>query len=885
MEVLMRRASFLLLLSLAAISLKTLAAQETVPQSAAEYFQQGWVYYQAGEMDAAIENFEAAKRLEPDMYPILEGLGHAYFSRGNYDAAIENYTQTIQIRRDLDEEDPLVYASRGGAYFNMGNYDSAIADFSQAIRLNVEEPFYWNNRGEIYRNKGDYDRAIDDFSKAIELNDQYTDAWNNLGLAYYGKGEYDNAIENFTTVIEIDEHHAHAWNNRGGAYLEKGEYDKAIADFSQVLAFDTDYEYAIVYSNRSRAYRSKKEYTKALKDCESALEINPNFTPVINNRAYTCREMGEYQKALDYYRECLEKTQQSINIHDVSVYAWYLAGQVYKEFPYLKGDIKAHKFWSEFAGRSLSLDGISKGISNAEKIRQNMGVQGAHLMTQMIYLYYAGVDFEVTLGSPENAFLYSESLRSRGFLEQLGAEAAIRLKEVTENERTRFTELRAVIEEQQAIINTYNREKLEGEANDRYTAAFQRSKEAEEALAELDKTIGSRIPKYAELRNPKLATLDEVMAYCGEDRAVLEYVLWDDSAYKPIKGYESWDLKGDMPAINSYCLVITKAGLTAVPLEPGFNYAATIKRLRSNINSLKRYYASAREGLYNQLIKPVLHYLQNVKNITIVPDGELAIIPFDMLGEDPDPDSEIEFESKMFGEDYAISLSPSISVSILAQKKGEVQYSSIMFFANDEFQGKVYPDGKHWDNLPGVEEEIKILKDLVERLNMDTTSYFRNNATKEQIQQLSSKAELQKYNIIHFACHGFFNKENPSESGLALYQIDNDGYLTIPDIASLDLDSRIVVLSACETGLAEPRLGEGMVGMVRAFMVAGAENVGVSLWEIDDRSATLFMESLYRKVLEEGKSFREAYKEVKMAFQQEDDLSSPSHWAAFIMYE
>jgi len=876
----MKRTLLLLFFVLVGVSYKTLAEQDGVPRSANDYFQQGRVCYQAGDIDAAIENFEAAKKLAPDMDPILEELGHAYFSCGNFNAAIENYSQAIQIRRDLDIDDgPLVYVGRGSAYFNLGNYDSARADFSQAIRLNADDPSYWNNRGEIYRSKGDYKSAISDFSKAIELKSDYTDALNNLGLAYYGLGENNKAIEKFTRVIELDRRHAHAWNNRGGAYLEKEEYDKAIADFTQVLRFDTNYEYAIVYSNRSRAYLGKKDYQKALEDCKKALEINPDFTPAINNKAQTYQKMGEYKKALEEYRKCLAKTERSININDVSVYAWYLAGQVYNEYPYLKGDLKTNAFWSEFAGSRLALDGISRGISNAEKIRQNMGGQGAGLMAQMIYLYYAGVDFEAVLGSPEKVFLYSESLRSRGFLEQIGAEAAIRLDGVEETERIKFMELRAAIEEQQAIINTYDSTKLEGDDHNRYAEAIFKREKAEKALAELDKTISSHVPKYAGLRNPELATLKDAMDYCGEDRAVLEYVLWDPSSYKPIKGNESWELKGDPPAINSYCLVITKAGLTAVPLEPGFKYSEVIKDLRSNINRPRRDYENSRDDLYNQLIKPVLPYLQNVTNITIVPDGELARIPFDMLREDSDP------KTKMLGEKYAISLSPSISVSILAQKKGDIQYSPIMFFANDKFQGKVYPDERIWENLPGVEAEINALKKLASKLKMKTASYFRKEATKKQIEQLSRRAELKKYNIIHFACHGFYDEYNPSKSGLVLYQIDNDGYLTIPDIAALDLNARIVVLSACETGLAEPRLGEGMVGMVRAFMVAGAGKVGVSLWKIDDTSTTLFMESLYRKVLEEGKNFREAYKEVKAAFQNEVQLSSPGHWAGFTMYE
>jgi CHAT domain-containing protein len=116
----------------------------------------------------------------------------------------------------------------------------------------------------------------------------------------------------------------------------------------------------------------------------------------------------------------------------------------------------------------------------------------------------------------------------------------------------------------------------------------------------------------------------------------------------------------------------------------------------------------------------------------------------------------------------------------------------------------------------------------------------------------------------------------------------SSGYLTISDIAVLDLNARMVILSACETGLGRTNAGEGMVGLARAFMVAGARNVGVSLWKIDDGATSVYMQMVYRKVLEEGKLLREAYKEVKGVFQTKPpglNYNRPFFWAPFTMYE
>jgi len=110
-------------------------------------------------------------------------------------------------------------------------------------------------------------------------------------------------------------------------------------------------------------------------------------------------------------------------------------------------------------------------------------------------------------------------------------------------------------------------------------------------------------------------------------------------------------------------------------------------------------------------------------------------------------------------------------------------------------------------------------------------------------------------------------------------------YTTIPEIAVLDLNARMVLLSACETGLGVLRRDDWMVGMVRAFLLAGAEYMGVSLWEINDEATLEFMTRLYGKVWNEGKKFRKAYYLVKNEFRQHDRWSHPYFWSVFVLYE
>jgi CHAT domain-containing protein len=342
--------------------------------------------------------------------------------------------------------------------------------------------------------------------------------------------------------------------------------------------------------------------------------------------------------------------------------------------------------------------------------------------------------------------------------------------------------------------------------------------------------------------------------------------------------------------------VLTKDGVTPVPLDSGFDYNGTVKRFREAVSKGRNLEVS-RNALYEHLIAPVLPHLPaGVKNIIIVPDGELAYLPFDILRPD--------YESPDFGETYALSLSPSVSVSMLAAKEGDLRNMAILAFADAVYnmdgegadRGQRAFDGEKWINLPGTAAEVGAVQRIADEQNRPIAVYLQEDVSEETIKYLSVRGELARYPIIHFACHGYFNEDEPGRSGIVMSEVsqehepgeENDGYLTIPEIMALNFSAGMVLLSACETGLGEMRRGQGMVGLARAFLVSGTGSVGVSLWKIDDAGTSLFMTALYQKVLAEGKTFREAYYEVKNAFRHGEfgeDYARPMYWAAFTMYE
>lgn len=148
--------------------------------------------------------------------------------------------------------------------------------------------------------------------------------------------------------------------------------------------------------------------------------------------------------------------------------------------------------------------------------------------------------------------------------------------------------------------------------------------------------------------------------------------------------------------------------------------------------------------------------------------------------------------------------------------------------------------------------------------------------------------ELGQYRIVHFATHGVFDNENPGLSALILSRLDErgqpqDGFLRLHDIYGLRLSAELVVLSACSTALGKQVRGEGLVGIVRGFMYAGAKRVVASLWKVDDDATGELMSRFYLEMLEEHRSPAAALREAQLALWRQDRWRPPFYWAAFVL--
>jgi CHAT domain-containing protein len=188
----------------------------------------------------------------------------------------------------------------------------------------------------------------------------------------------------------------------------------------------------------------------------------------------------------------------------------------------------------------------------------------------------------------------------------------------------------------------------------------------------------------------------------------------------------------------------------------------------------------------------------------------------------------------------------------------------------------------NWTRLPGTRREAEAILALVEPSQRSYAVDFGANRT------AATDPQLRDYQILHFATHGLLNNVNPNLSGILLSMFDKrgnfrNGFLRLNDVFNLDLQADLVVLSACQTGLGKPVRGEGLVGLTRGFMYAGAPRVIVSLWNVDDVATAEMMSRFYRLMFVEKLSPTAALRAAQLEMQRETEWKLPYYWAAFTL--
>lgn len=785
-------------------------------------------------------------------------------------------------------------------YFYMLDYQNAILYGQKAIDLYKE---YYGNKvipwlafsyscmGSIYKMMGLYN-SYEYYENALSWYKKELDVWHELK-----KDDCSSAMLANTSIADI--------------YVKFGRYSEAENLLIDICKKASELGYADVECSSYRDleniyayYNINKE--KAIECWRKDLEISKNKNSPLHKTESDFMMQTFYQKAADSF------------------------------------------FASE---TDLMRELISFCSSETELVILDMPSSKFTLLQEIIPLYYYGIGLESESNNPEKSFEYSERLRNCSFLDQVGTARALSLDGVTDSERKEIERLANEIAILRKTIEyEYSKKFSEYEKNG---TAENDLRNAEKQLAKLDSEIGKRIPAYSALRNPQIAKAKDAQKWCGKDKAIVEYAIWNPKILDEVKyiknldsqnwvGTQNYDARKSAENIKfgSYCIVITNKKITVVPLDVDYDYVAAVSKLRDGIipkrisPQLETVFEDVRNELYEKLIEPVLPYVKGKNNLVVVPDGSLAFLPFDVLRKDEN--------SKMLCEQFAVSLSPSVSVSMVSKssktngnkmlafggawydsslssdehrrtfsfedkdrggKRGFQSLETEMLIENQQQKEAIIQDIKlngpssyfekknlHWKDLPGTLTELNCLQKIFK--SKDFSEFVQENASESKLKELSKNDELKNFSILHFACHGYFDRQISDMSSILFSEVSgklsasssNDGYLTIPEVSTLNLNADIVCLSACETGLGEVKFGDGMTGLSRAFMVAGAKHVGVTLWSVDDEATSEFMSKMYKKI-SSGKTYEQAYRQTKAEFMKSEDFSHPYYWAAFALYE
>ena len=445
---------------------------------------------------------------------------------------------------------------------------------------------------------------------------------------------------------------------------------------------------------------------------------------------------------------------------------------------------------------------------------------------------------------------------------------------------------------------------------------------------EIENQIRTASPRYATLTANKPLTLAEVQQTVLDDKtALVEYALQSDESYLFVATKSAVSLfKLPGRASIEKLAMDLRAQLIPSKLQRrivGIDVAEANRGLGVASSAPEDVvpFATASNALYKVVLEPAAGMIGD-KRLMIVADGALNYIPFEALLKTADTGdfSSLGYLIKSNEVIYAPSASV---VGAIKQQRAKATGRAILIIADPVFNSNDTRAQKR-PATPATDAEVRGLEiqsavaDVSgtnpapsANATMEGLPLSRLNGTRTEAEEISKLAkasggqadvwldldanednlgtrDISKYRIIHVATHGLLNAERPQFTGVVLSLVGNkthDGFVRTDEVFNLRLGSPLVMLSACETGLGKEKRGEGVMGLTRAFMYAGAPTVGVSLWSVADRSTADLMTDFYKRLLStaEGTTPSSALRGAQLAMISGKKYSAPFYWAPFVL--
>ena len=880
----------------------------------------------------AISHFEEAKQTG-FIALCLNDLGFVLQAQGRRGATLTCHKQALTMYRKLypptrfpDGHPHLAtsLANIGLALDEQGSYEEALAYFQQALvifRKLYPATRYpdghshlvqmLNNLGGALEDQGLHEEARRSFNHALTMSrklyppSRYPDghpdlaaALNNLGLVLQAQGAYGEALSHYKQALAMRRrlypperypnghpNLARSLNNLGFLLEAQGSYKEALGYFDRALAM-------------FRKLYPPDRYPNG----------HPDLAFSLNNRGAVLLAQGSYTEATDVYSEALQHSRTArqridpdggpevarslepapITAKSLSSRAWVLT-RMAEGRPSAGQLRRAERAWALAAAltdrlRSEALRKESDKLQHGEDADRQLPFH-VDLLARLFQSEGKGQDLE-------KAFAVIEEGRARIFLESLGQAHAAALAGLPAKLAAEERRLSLTLRERDARIQRLSLQPGDEPARQVRQLYADRLKLEEQEKAFLDKLRQSH-PQYAGFRHPQPCSVEEARSCLHDNEVALLFAVGKEF---------------------SYALLL---GKTARPGDPGQGIALFRlpggKELNPLLGTLLtpdtlQHPARARElagALFRKLLGP-LHERLKGKDLLVVPDGALALLPFEMLVE-----GQTEEDGHWLIEQHGVRYAPSLTALHLSrQVKRQKPTQPLWALADPIFDDK---DTRLKGQPPGPSPDPTLLaarqgmtrlrggafgrlvhsgrevESICQALGVPVEKTVRGLKASEAAVK-AARDEMAQARFVHFATHGIVSERSAYATALVLNQVGNDGkeelggvndgFLRLPEVAFLKLNADVVVLSACATARGRRSGGEGISGVARTFLYAGSKGVVCSLWSVDDARTADLMADFYKN-LKAGKDTPDALRQAQRAMLHKG--LPPFFWASFVL--
>ncbi|MDX1640765.1 MAG: CHAT domain-containing tetratricopeptide repeat protein [Balneolaceae bacterium] len=854
---------------------------------------------------------------------------HLEDALGNFQRAFDFYVKAVESVEDLEGTQEILrlltqaYNNMGILLRRMGKGREAMSYYNKALEVtksqfgedHPEMGLLYNNIGGIYYGLGDYGQAADYFLRAAnifrenygEYHARVAGGYNNAGVAYLQMDDYENGAEMLERAQRIKEQvlgedhldTAIGYSNLAYIYIENKEYDSALVNYKKSLSvreriYGQDHPNLIVplvsigefYTEIKDFSLAREHLAEALRIAEDRLGINhPDVWEITIKLGDTYEKEGNFKQARENFELALKRIVESNNVQptpdmDVGKLSHPL---IFMSAVKKVGDMNILEFENDgelnhlysavdYYSTAMKVVDFLQHSYQSESSKLNLIDQNYSIFTNAIKVYhhlYVETGDEAWL---DEILRTSELSRSRIALELLQDMEAKAFAGVPDDVLAEEQSINTKIADYYQQLHTEQEKGFE--AGEDIISVYRDSLFiARQNLVKLTDELEQNYPDYYQLKyDQSFADRNTVSSLLSDDETLVNYVVSDKQVY---------------------ALVLDTDNISLHTLGSPDSLSSEIKTLREAVLSNNReQYSALAYKLFNQLIDPVMPSIRT-QSLIIVPDQALHYLPFEMLLAER-PNGANYFRMPYLIRDFEISYMPSATVlQMLDEQKKEnprnlfavAPFNETMTQVREQVGSPRYISDL--TPLPLTRYETREIAKIFEESRSiwnffspeKTDILLGRDATKSAIEQTS----FDEYGFIHFATHAFVNGEDPALSGIAFWgDSGEDGVIYVNDIYNMNLNADLVTLGACETGLGTVYKGEGIIGFTRAFNYAGAANLLVSMWRVNDQPTANLMIQFY-KYAKDGYSYSDSLQMAKMDLINQPEFAAPRNWAAFVL--